>query len=275
MQQGRPVDLAEHIFANLDDVVRADSQYRVVERSVVNRAHCHTVRDDGFATFGVLANVRRIQKLCMSQSAQSTLTRIRHKHALSKEGLVDSAPDHFIDVLPLECLIRGVCEGATPLRPEVFTGRDHELPLITFFVQKPDSQRTKQRRADGNEPDQRLPKKHGLPESLIVVGIGVRSLPLVAGVSVRPDVILVRTIFRSQPVGGPDRQCCFEASNDPDPTHVLEEGDSLSFEGKLIQILLRDEAAPAAFEAPNVLNRGGAESIVERGLLHGRSMVPP
>jgi hypothetical protein len=71
------VDLGEHVFAILDDVVGADSQDGTVERSVMNGAHRDPVRHDGFTTISILLDVGGIEKACVSKPAQGALACIR------------------------------------------------------------------------------------------------------------------------------------------------------------------------------------------------------
>jgi hypothetical protein len=64
--QRRPINLTKNVLADLDHEVRADTEDRTVESSVVNGAHGDAVWNDRLASLGVLSNVRGIQELCMS-----------------------------------------------------------------------------------------------------------------------------------------------------------------------------------------------------------------
>jgi len=66
MAKSGPVDLAEDVFAYLDDVVRPYSDDVAVEGPVVDRAHCDSIRDDWLASLGILLDMSGVKKLRMA-----------------------------------------------------------------------------------------------------------------------------------------------------------------------------------------------------------------
>jgi len=90
VQERRPVALIENIAPNLNGVRGCHSEYKRVERSVVDGAHCDPVRNDGFATVRILFDVGSIEEFCMSKSADRALPFIGQQDSASKVRLVEA-----------------------------------------------------------------------------------------------------------------------------------------------------------------------------------------
>ena len=77
--------------------------------------------------------------------------------------------------------------------------------------------------SDAHEPSKRLAFKLRRPESLIVVGIGIRSLPLVAVVAVGTFLVGVGKIIRVNPERRSDGERGRQTRHHSDASHVLKE----------------------------------------------------
>ena len=94
------IDLMEHITADFNYIVGAYADYILVEGSVMDRAHSHPVRNDGFATLRILTDVGGIQKLRMTKPAERALRAVRSQHSASEDGLMNSSSCDLEYVLP-------------------------------------------------------------------------------------------------------------------------------------------------------------------------------
>ncbi len=89
----RPVNLLKNIGADLGDIVRPYPHYLMIKRSVVNLAHCQTIRDHRLATIGIRNDVGCVEKVDMPKRADATLAPIGTEDGRSKSGLLSSTLD--------------------------------------------------------------------------------------------------------------------------------------------------------------------------------------
>lgn len=89
----RPINLLKNIGADLGDIVRPNPHYLMIKRSVVNLAHCQTIRDYRLATIGIRNDVGCVEKVDMAKRTDATLAPIGTKDGRSESGLLSSPLD--------------------------------------------------------------------------------------------------------------------------------------------------------------------------------------
>lgn len=92
MDEHRPIDLFEHLGADLDNEVRPDSHDALIEGSVVDLAHGDPVRDGRFSErMRVGKDVRSIKQGSVAEPADRTHLTVGGDHSLSEPGLVKAS----------------------------------------------------------------------------------------------------------------------------------------------------------------------------------------
>jgi hypothetical protein len=110
---------------------------------------------------------------------------------------MEPAPHDRLCVLPTKRCVGRVAEVEGPLLPHRLLERQDELVLGGFLADQPDGVvRLVRPRLNADEPNQRLRFGHGDPKRPVVERAAVGSPPLVAGVSVGSDLVLVRRLGR-------------------------------------------------------------------------------
>ena len=94
MLQCGAVALGEDVTPHLDHVLGSDAYDKSVERSMVDRTHSDAVRHYGLTTLRVLLDVRRIEKLGMTQAAECALPAVRSEHTSPEVRLMESPTNH-------------------------------------------------------------------------------------------------------------------------------------------------------------------------------------
>ena len=86
----RTVVLGQHVGPDLDHIVRTYTQNLGIERPMVNRAHCHAIRDDRFAAVCVLLDVRGIEQRAVPESAERALGVIGKEDPIPEGALMEA-----------------------------------------------------------------------------------------------------------------------------------------------------------------------------------------
>ncbi len=219
-----PIRFLQNVSPNLDDEVGTDADHIAVEGTVVDRAHGDSVRHDWVSSLGVLFDVSSVEQFLMTKLAHCASGLICHKHPAPEHWLVESSPDGCHRVLPARRKVHGVRQkGRVELVPCQCIEGKNELTIRGLFAHKPNRiDRHEPARGHPNEPSQGLSVLHRSSERFVIESLRIRSLPLVAVVAVRSDLVRVRQIGRALPKCGSDRQCRWETRNNSDTTHVLE-----------------------------------------------------
>src|SRR5687767_11949701 len=112
---------------------------------------------------------------------------------------MNTSSNQGFDVTSLKAGILRVRENVAPRHPEVLIYSHDELMLLRFLGEKPHLiHGLEDASAHSDEPDQGLPQVHCFPQTPVVVRIRISASPLVSGIAICSDVIVVRPILRPQ-----------------------------------------------------------------------------
>src|SRR6266699_1864266 len=98
----RTVLLVENIGPYLHHVIGAYAEDIVVESTMMDGAHCHSIRNDWLTTVRVFSEVCRIEKLWMPKSTECALGVVGDEDALAEDRLVESTSNSRLGVLAAE-----------------------------------------------------------------------------------------------------------------------------------------------------------------------------
>src|SRR5439155_676759 len=158
--------LDEHVSPDLDLVIGAYAEDEGVERSMVDGAHRHAVRHDGFAALRVLLDVGRVEQPRMSEPAQCAVRPGGEQHAISEHALVQPLLHERLRVSANGIERRHIAQPRPPRVTHGLVQRHDELLMERFLAGQPDR---KPRRIDAwphpDEPDERPPQVHGPPKA--------------------------------------------------------------------------------------------------------------
>ena len=164
--EGGSVMLAEHIRPNLQNVVRADSQYLRIKGPVVNGTHCDTIWNDRFPAIGVLPDMSSLEELGKLESAECAPVPVSGKNVLPENALVKPTLDESLSVLSTQGQIRGVLERAGhPVASRQLIQCHDELLMPRLLFDEPNRRnRDVCSWSNSIEPDELLAKRHSAPK---------------------------------------------------------------------------------------------------------------
>jgi hypothetical protein len=240
---------------------------------MVDRAHRHAVRDNGFAAVTVTLDMSGIEELHVSQPTHRALGGIGKKYSLPKEPLVDPFAHDSLDVLTAQLLVDWVKEISVPLLAGFLVESDNELMRVRLFGYQGDTDdRHVHTWSDSEKPDQRKLSIHGDSQSDVVVGIRICALPLVAKVVVWTDLVIVRTCLGITRVRGHDREGGVEARDRPNAA-LSDEGETTAFEDEAVELFGCERVAVTPHQGFDVGNGRSPKSCIRRGVHHPRSIA--
>jgi len=167
--KGWAVLLEQNVAANLNDIVGTHAEDVRVERSMVDRAHGHSVRDNGLAALRVLLDMRRVEKGRMPESTECALRLVRKQHSVAERTLMQAPLDDDFCVPPSWVERRCIHETSGPTNSHAFVQRHDELMLHRFLVNQPHrNQGAIEARGYPYEPYEWVTKLHGSPQRYVV-----------------------------------------------------------------------------------------------------------
>jgi len=160
----------ENILPDFDDVIRPNSEDVIVECSVVDGAHGHTVWNDGFAAFGIFLDVSSIQQYLMPQMAECACGSISKEDPAPKQALMQSAADHHLGILTPSKEIHRMRDEVAPLLSHVLVNRYYELVIPWFLRYEPHREDGfEYSRCETPKPNEGTTLNHRLSQGDIVV----------------------------------------------------------------------------------------------------------
>jgi hypothetical protein len=207
MLKGWPVRFGQNVATYLDHVLWRDSYHQRIEGTVMNCAHRDPIGDNRLSTFRVLPDVSRVEQLRVTKAAQSTLSVVGGQDPPPEVRLMDP-PSHGGKRVFSPSNFIGSCEEYLRLPRGIhclIEGYD-ELMFLRLLRDKPNGiHGFVEPRCHAHEPGEWPSLLHRDPEGHIVGEARIHPTPLVAGIAIGSDVILVWPVFRAIAVGGEDR----------------------------------------------------------------------
>jgi len=199
-----PVDLAQEVGADLNDLVRSDAEDARVVGGVVDLAQCEAVPHDRDTCFlRVRHDMCGVEQLAVTQGAYRASRLVGAHHGRAKDGLMQSPLGLRDDVAAKLCFDRSVRPGQ--IAPDL--GGNGELVLLRFLGKDKDGEHwLVLGDAHPEELNHRGSLLHGGAQCAIFRVIGVVATPLVAEEAVCAHDVLVGTRRTLRTVDGADRQ---------------------------------------------------------------------
>ncbi len=141
--------------------------------------------------------------------------------------------------------------------------RNDELMLVVLFVDEVDGiDRLGLTSADADKPDEWLSFAHGDPQGRVVEGRRIGASPLVAGVAVRSDPVVVGPEGGIRGIRREDRERGAQPSDLSDAALPLDERQPTSFVHEGFEIRAMDDASGPIDQTVEVGERRGTDQLV-------------